>query len=240
MVAKAKSLKTKADAAVVDGLLDESNFIKANKDRLEAILGGKSDGGSVILTKSETLALLEEQFGNIRSALSTEAATFAAEHSASHDAESEKKLKSFAEKFVTALKYSADVVARPDYALASAGAYVVGALTSSSLKVDNPSWVGKMFGLKKPRGYGPSLALSPYTLPGYCWSMEGSSAGILLAMHRFDPYATDVQTFAVRSEAVKFMKNSGRMPSVAVLRVLSNWGNGEYTCLYRFRVHGSE
>jgi hypothetical protein len=64
-------------------------------------------------------------------------------------------------------------------------------------------------------------------------------AGILLASHRFDPRETNVQTFPVRVEAAKALEGFGVTPEVVVLRVVRNWGHGEYTCLYRVRVHGS-
>ncbi|PPR00893.1 hypothetical protein CVT24_000378 [Panaeolus cyanescens] len=43
-----------------------------------------------------------------------------------------------------------------------------------------------------------------------------------------------VQTFPVEEE----VKNLGVDFGVVVLRVLSNWGRDQFTCLYRFRVHG--
>jgi len=44
----------------------------------------------------------------------------------------------------------------------------------------------------------------------------------------------NIQTFPVDSEIKKLGVDFG----IVVLRVLSNWGRQEYSCVYRFRVHG--
>jgi SUN domain-containing protein 1/2 len=43
------------------------------------------------------------------------------------------------------------------------------------------------------------------------------------------------QTFPVRDESHRFSEENYQTVS---LRVLSNHGHPDYTCLYRFRVHG--
>lgn len=48
--------------------------------------------------------------------------------------------------------------------------------------------------------------------------------------------ANHVQTFPVDPE----IRNLGIDFGVVVLRILDNWGRKEYTCLYRFRVHGQK
>ncbi|KAI8620544.1 UNC-like C-terminal-domain-containing protein [Chytriomyces sp. MP71] len=63
-------------------------------------------------------------------------------------------------------------------------------------------------------------------------------AGILLAQKTFDPHLGSVQTFPTDTEAVKYLEKIGFVPSAVVFRIASNWGNTQYTCLYRVRVHG--
>ncbi|KDR76219.1 hypothetical protein GALMADRAFT_68048 [Galerina marginata CBS 339.88] len=58
---------------------------------------------------------------------------------------------------------------------------------------------------------------------------------IRLANFTYDIHApSNVQTFPVDPE----IKALGVDFGIVVLRVLSNWGRDEFTCLYRFRVHG--
>ncbi|KAI9342608.1 hypothetical protein BDR26DRAFT_859248 [Obelidium mucronatum] len=69
-------------------------------------------------------------------------------------------------------------------------------------------------------------------------SQEEFPAGILLQTATFDPVVANVQTFQVMKQAKKAIEESGIVPRAVVLRILSNWGNDEFTCLYRVRVHG--
>ncbi|KAF8968119.1 hypothetical protein BDZ97DRAFT_453842 [Flammula alnicola] len=60
---------------------------------------------------------------------------------------------------------------------------------------------------------------------------------IRLANFTYDIDApNNVQTFPVDPE----IRNLGVDFGIVVLRVLDNWGKREYTCLYRFRVHGQK
>ncbi|KAJ3327081.1 hypothetical protein HDU76_012376 [Blyttiomyces sp. JEL0837] len=211
-------------------------------------------------------------------------------------------------------RYSADTIARPDFALGLAGAYVIQSLTSETYSTVSDTMFGKYFNQKVVRGWGPFYALNPGSLPGQCWSMAGSSgqigihlalpviptdftidhmsgdlaifpldkafqsapkdlelwavldvagfgklnlddpkvriypqsrgetkmpAGILMANQRFDPREGSVQTFPVRSDAVRALERLKVVPSSVVLRIVHNWGNKDYTCLYRVRVHGN-
>ena len=56
--------------------------------------------------------------------------------------------------------------------------------------------------------------------------------GVLLGRYVYRESGPPLQQFPARPGA------AGRAFSVVELRVHDNWGHREYTCLYRFRVHG--
>ena len=67
-------------------------------------------------------------------------------------------------------------------------------------------------------------------------SLPSSARYVRIAQFEYDVEAPDadaVQTFAVDED----VRKSGMDFGIVVLRVLSNWGQ-QFTCLYRFRVHG--
>ncbi|KAF8158930.1 UNC-like C-terminal-domain-containing protein, partial [Mycena galopus ATCC 62051] len=68
------------------------------------------------------------------------------------------------------------------------------------------------------------------------WALvEGRDNYIRIASFQYDIHSRNgVQTFLVDAE----IKNLGIDFGVIVLVVKNNWGMGEYTCLYRIRVHG--
>ncbi|XP_057272780.1 SUN domain-containing protein 1 isoform X9 [Pezoporus wallicus] len=61
---------------------------------------------------------------------------------------------------------------------------------------------------------------------------EYQESGTLLGHYEYDQEGEPLQMFPV-------MENGQNAFQIVELRVLSNWGNEEYTCLYRFRVHGN-
>lgn len=224
--------------------------------------------------------------------------------------------------------WSKDVLARPDFALHSAGAQVIPSLTSTTYSISPEGVVGKAVGLVTGSGYASGLspinALHPYNYAGRCWPFQGSEGqlGVKLARRtcisdvtidhvakevafdlrstprqmevwglvegqdnlekvagwladrqrrRFDAVESgqpmdpkdeewevpkhlpkdaqyirvtkflydvhstrNVQTFPVDSEVRALGVDFG----VVVLVIKNNWGRPEYTCLYRFRVHG--
>uniref|UniRef100_A0A8C3T448 Sad1 and UNC84 domain containing 2 n=1 Tax=Chelydra serpentina TaxID=8475 RepID=A0A8C3T448_CHESE len=60
---------------------------------------------------------------------------------------------------------------------------------------------------------------------------EGQQEGIVLGQFTYDQDGDPIQTFHLEGEDVGTFQ-------VVELRILSNWGHPEYTCIYRFRVHG--
>ena len=224
--------------------------------------------------------------------------------------------------------WSKDILARPDFALHSAGAHIIPSLTSATYSISPEGIVSKAVGFVTGSGYASGLspinALHPHNYAGRCWPFEGSEGqlGVKLARrtyisditidhvakevafdlrstprqmevwglvegqenlakvvgwladrqrrrsdavesgHPLDPKDEDwefpkhlpkdaqyirvskflydvhstrnIQTFPVDSEVRALGVDFG----VVVLVVKSNWGREEYTCLYRFRVHG--
>ncbi|XP_034632313.1 SUN domain-containing protein 2 [Trachemys scripta elegans] len=60
---------------------------------------------------------------------------------------------------------------------------------------------------------------------------EGQQEGIVLGQFTYNQDGDPIQTFRLEDEDVGTFQ-------VVELRILSNWGHPEYTCIYRFRVHG--
>ena len=224
--------------------------------------------------------------------------------------------------------WSKDILARPDFALHSAGAQIIPSLTSTTYSISPDGVVGKAIGFVTGSGYAiglsPINALHPQNYAGRCWPFEGSEGqlGVKLARRAYisditidhvakevafdlrstprqmevwglvegednlskvagwvadrrrrrsdafesglamdpkdeewevpehlpkdaqyipvakflyDVHSTrNIQTFPVDPE----LRALGVDFGVVVLVVKNNWGRPEYTCLYRFRVHG--
>ena len=67
------------------------------------------------------------------------------------------------------------------------------------------------------------------------------AAAVTLGKFRYEAddqapsYRTNVQTFEVAPSAA-----NSRPVNLVRLRVLSNYGHDDFTCIYRFRVHGDK
>ena len=224
--------------------------------------------------------------------------------------------------------WSKDILARPDFALYSAGAQIIPSLTSTTYGISPDGVVGKAIGFITGSGYATGLspinALHPQNYAGRCWPFQGSEGqlGVKLALRA---YVSDITIDHVAKEVAfdlrstprqmevwglvegqenlakvagwladrrrrrsdafesgltadpkdeewevpehlskdaqyipisKFLydvhstRNIQTFPAdpevralgvdfgVVVLVVKNNWGRPEYTCLYRFRVHG--
>lgn len=81
------------------------------------------------------------------------------------------------------LRYSKDTIARPDYALYSAGARVLAQITTPTLVLHQPGWLNRaVFGKKQVEALSPAHALMPGNTPGQCWSFRGEKGqlGVML------------------------------------------------------------
>ncbi|ORY27192.1 UNC-like C-terminal-domain-containing protein [Naematelia encephala] len=82
------------------------------------------------------------------------------------------------------LKYSKDTIARPDYALFAAGGRVIPSITTDTLVMQDPSFLGRMIlGKKLIEGNSPARALDPDNTVGRCWPFRGDQGqlGVLLS-----------------------------------------------------------
>ncbi|NXV18932.1 SUN2 protein, partial [Cepphus grylle] len=79
-----------------------------------------------------------------------------------------------------------------------------------------------------PQGTIPS---APKDFAVYGLQEEGEEEGLLLGKFTYDHDGDPIQTFYLEGDSTSTYE-------LVELRVLSNWGHPEYTCIYRFRVHG--
>ncbi|NXO36477.1 SUN2 protein, partial [Locustella ochotensis] len=79
-----------------------------------------------------------------------------------------------------------------------------------------------------PQGTIPS---APKDFAVYGLKEEGEEKGLLLGQFTYSHDGDPIQTFYLEGDSMGTYQ-------LVELRVLSNWGHPEYTCIYRFRVHG--
>ncbi|NXM35423.1 SUN2 protein, partial [Oxyruncus cristatus] len=79
-----------------------------------------------------------------------------------------------------------------------------------------------------PQGTIPS---APKDFTVYGLKEEGEEEGLLLGQFTYNHDGDPIQTFYLEGGSMGTYQ-------LVELRVLSNWGHPEYTCIYRFRVHG--
>uniref|UniRef100_A0AAQ5Y8T5 SUN domain-containing protein n=1 Tax=Amphiprion ocellaris TaxID=80972 RepID=A0AAQ5Y8T5_AMPOC len=85
-----------------------------------------------------------------------------------------------------------------------------------------------------PRSLAPSgtLLSAPRDFSVYGLEDQSQENGKLLGTYRYNQDGEALQTFSVSEENDEAFQ-------IIEVRVLSNWGHQEYTCMYRFRVHGT-
>ncbi|XP_074914594.1 SUN domain-containing protein 1 isoform X6 [Buteo buteo] len=84
-----------------------------------------------------------------------------------------------------------------------------------------------------PKTLSPTgnITSAPRNFSVYGLDDEYQEEGKLLGQYVYDQGGEPLQMFPV-------MEKSENAFQIVELRVFSNWGHAEYTCLYRFRVHG--
>ncbi|XP_076996506.1 SUN domain-containing protein 1 isoform X5 [Tamandua tetradactyla] len=84
-----------------------------------------------------------------------------------------------------------------------------------------------------PRTLSPtgSITSAPKDFAVYGLENEYQEEGLLLGQFMYDQDGESLQMFPV-------LKRPEKAFQIVELRISSNWGHPEYTCLYRFRVHG--
>ncbi|XP_071654633.1 SUN domain-containing protein 3-like isoform X2 [Patagioenas fasciata] len=79
--------------------------------------------------------------------------------------------------------------------------------------------------------HGESISGAPKDFAVYGFKEEHEEHGTFLGQFTFQAALNPSQTFQLKNELPVVV-------SYIRLQVLSNWGHSDYTCLYRFRVHG--
>ncbi|KAM6424508.1 SUN domain-containing protein 1 isoform 7-T8 [Liasis olivaceus] len=84
-----------------------------------------------------------------------------------------------------------------------------------------------------PKTLSPTgnITSAPKDFSVYGLENEYQEEGILLGQYTYDQDGEPLQMFQVLETTEKAFQ-------IVELRIFSNWGHAEYTCLYRFRVHG--
>uniref|UniRef100_A0A2H6NPH9 SUN domain-containing protein n=2 Tax=Micrurus TaxID=8634 RepID=A0A2H6NPH9_9SAUR len=84
-----------------------------------------------------------------------------------------------------------------------------------------------------PKSLSPTgnITSAPKDFLVYGLENEYQEEGILLGQYTYDQDGEPLQMFPVSETSEKAFQ-------IVELRIFSNWGHAEYTCLYRFRVHG--
>ncbi|KAM7386872.1 hypothetical protein PAMA_009483 [Pampus argenteus] len=84
-----------------------------------------------------------------------------------------------------------------------------------------------------PKALSPTgnITSAPRNFTVYGLDDEYQEEGKLLGQYIYQEDGESLQTFPV-------MEQNDKAFQIIEVRVLSNWGHPEYTCLYRFRVHG--
>ncbi|XP_061441779.1 SUN domain-containing protein 3 isoform X2 [Rhineura floridana] len=75
------------------------------------------------------------------------------------------------------------------------------------------------------------ISSAPKDFAIYGLQEEKEEQGTFLGQFLYDTEGDLIQTFQLKNESSEFM-------SYVKLNVLNNWGHPNYTCIYRFRVHG--
>ncbi|KAM9555355.1 SUN domain-containing protein 1 isoform 2-T6 [Guaruba guarouba] len=85
-----------------------------------------------------------------------------------------------------------------------------------------------------PKTLSPTgtITSAPRRFSVYGLDDEYQESGTLLGAYEYDEEGEPLQMFPV-------METVQNAFQIVELKVLSNWGNEDYTCLYRFRVHGN-
>lgn len=116
------------------------------------------------------------------------------------------------------LKYSKDTIAKADYALASAGGTVLTHQTSTSLELERPGFLGRLYG-RKALARAPQVALHNVNEPGYCWAFAGAKGTLGIGLSARIT-ATDITIEHVAKELVAEEALKSAPKTVEIVSVL--------------------
>ncbi|XP_055116787.1 SUN domain-containing protein 1 isoform X9 [Symphalangus syndactylus] len=145
--------------------------------------------------------------------------------------------------------YSQDKTGMVDFALESGGGSILS--TRCSETYETKTALMSLFGI--PLWYfsqSPRVVIQPDVYPGNCWAFKGSQGYLVVRLSMMiHPAAFTLEhipktlsptgniSSAPKDFAV-YKRPDDTAFQIVELRIFSNWGHPEYTCLYRFRVHG--
>ena len=127
------------------------------------------------------------------------------------------------------LRYSKDTIARPDYALFTAGGRVVPSITSDTLVMRSPSRFERwLLGRKDVEGRSPATALHPDSSVGSCWPFQGDKGqlGVLLTRR---VVVTDLTVEHAASDVALDVSTAPR--NIEVVGDVFNKRGADLTCL---------
>ncbi|KAJ9108233.1 hypothetical protein QFC19_002481 [Naganishia cerealis] len=192
------------DRKLVDAqVIDRSSFLSMLKDELHALHATLRDEASS--RDESTMAKVNKELEEIRAYRAAESVLNPVYNAGDVDTDIKPVLQRLIDDSL--LKYSKDVLARPDYALASGGAHTVEAQTTKTLVLVRPqpkwpSWVSQNRDKSlEVTGRTPLVILHPATQPGMCWPFEGSQGHVGISLSR-EIHVTDVTVEHVAKELV--------------------------------------
>ncbi|XP_025163465.1 SUN domain-containing protein 1-like isoform X2 [Harpegnathos saltator] len=145
--------------------------------------------------------------------------------------------------------YDADKTGRTDYALENSGGEILS--TRDTELYSTGASVLNFFGTPRCQQQNtPRAVIQTGVLPGECWAFKGSSGSIVIRLLGYVHVSgislehisslisptgetdTAPRDFSVWNRAIQPYE-------IIEMKVHSNSGNPEYTCIYRIRVHGT-
>lgn len=144
---------------------------------------------SALLSKHDFMKLLDSELATLRNEMRSKPRSSVRQQTSSQITLKTSKgedVTSVVQELIDAAltKYSKDTIARPDFALFTAGGRVVPSITSDTLVLRSASRANKLlFGSRDVEGRSPATALHPDNAVGECWPFKGNQGqlGVLLA-----------------------------------------------------------
>ncbi|XP_043260241.1 SUN domain-containing protein 1-like [Colletes gigas] len=145
--------------------------------------------------------------------------------------------------------YDADKTGRTDYALGSSGGAILSTRDTETYSAGAP--VLKLFGIPICQQQNtPQSIIQTGVLPGECWAFKGSSGSVVIqllgsvdvsgvSLEHIPETISPTGETSTAPKDFSIWKEPKKPYEIVELKIHSNSGNNEYTCIYRIRVHGT-